>query len=369
MKVKQSDLTITAITSHADELWLRLRYPDGEPVCPYCGQKTRQYRCKDGRYKCNHCNRRYSSRVGTAFHNSKLTTAQIMLCLYLVLSQPAVSGITVARQVGISYNASRSLLQRVQLATEQTEVLTGVVAVDEVYLGGKWKYIHYQRKLRILRALGIVDEGDYRFTASQALQGIDKYKHPVFGGNDGERIFLLQMPCDFDKACITEVYEEHTSNVTVCVTDDSSIYTDWADTHEVNNHSRHKYRSDGGHSSNPIEGTFGHYRTAFRCGHVHCSEKYVQLYLNLFVFKWNNRRNSFYTMMANMIGCIARKRFRYKDIREYDGLQKYRIRAKEKENKRREFAAQVLRENSLAKSVTIDNHTYIRLSLSLVPTP
>lgn len=78
MKVKQSDLTITDITSHADELWLRLRYPDGEPVCPYCGQKTRQYLCKDGRYKCNHCNRRYSSRVGTAFHNSKCSVPRFL---------------------------------------------------------------------------------------------------------------------------------------------------------------------------------------------------------------------------------------------------------------------------------------------------
>ena len=364
MRVKQADLTIPYITTHAEELWLHLRYPDGEPVCPYCGQKTKQYRCNDGRYKCNHCNLRYSSRVGTAFHNTKLTTAQIMLCLYIVLSQPAVSGITVARQAGISYNASYAFLKRVQLATEQTAVLTGVVAVDEVYLGGKWKYIHYQRKLRILRALGLIGDDDHRFTTSQALQGIDKYKHPVFGGNDGERIFLLQMPSDFDKACITEAYEAHTRGVSVCVSDDSLLYTDWADTHEVNNHSKHEYRSHKGHSSNPIEGTFGHYRTSFRCGHVHCCEKYVQLYLNLFVFKWNNRRNSFYAMMANMIACIAHKRYRYKDIKEYDGLQKYRIRDMQKENKRRQFADMLLKENTLIKSVTIDNHTYTMQSLT-----
>ncbi|MBP5476801.1 MAG: IS1595 family transposase [Paludibacteraceae bacterium] len=314
MRVKQNDLTIQDIMHHADELWLLFRYSDGKPVCPYCGHQTKQYVCKDGRYKCNHCNHRYSSRVGTVFHNTKLTTKQIMLGLYLVLSQPTISGLTLARQVGITYNASWAFLKRVQVATEQTDVLTGVVAVDEVYLGGKWKYIHFKRKLQILRGLGLIGDSDFHFTQSQALQGIDRYKHPVFGGNDGHRIFLLQMPCDFDKECIMEAYNAHTANVTTCVTDDSSLYTNWKDAHEVNNHSKHKYRSEGGHSSNPIEGTFGHYRTMFRCGYVHCDEKYVQLYLNLFVFKWNNRNNTFYNMLANMVGCIKRKRCRYKDI-------------------------------------------------------
>lgn len=363
MRVKQADLTIPYITEHAEELWLHLRYPDGKTRCPYCGQQTKQYLCKGGRYKCNHCNRRYSSRVGTAFHNTKLTTAQIMLCLYLVLSQPTVSCLTLARQAGISYNASWSFLKRVQVATEQTEVLTGAVAVDEVYLGGKWKYIHYRRKLQILRRFGLIGEDDSRFTPSQALQCIDKYKHPVFGGNDGQRIFLLQMPAGFDKECIVEAYEEHTKDVRVCVSDQSPLYTDWKDEHEVNNHSKHKYSSKEGHSSNPVEGTFGHYKTTFRCGYVHCNEKYVQLYLNLFVFKWNNRNNTFYCMLANMIGCITRKRYRYKDIRTYDGLQKYRLRAQEKENERREFATMVLKENTFAASVTIDNHTYTRQML------
>ena len=358
MRVKQADLTIPYITTHAEELWLSLRYPDGKPKCPYCGQQAKQYLCKGGRYKCNHCNRRYSSRVGTAFHNTKLTTAQIMLCLYLVLSQPAISGVTMARQAGISYNASWSFLKRVQMATEQTETLTGVVAVDEVYLGGKWKYIHYQRKLQILRGFGLIGDDDFRFTPSQALQGIDKYKHPVFGGNDGQRIFLLQMPNGFDKDCIVEAYQEHTENVKVCVSDDSTLYADWKDEHEVNNHSKHRYRSENGHSSNPIEGTFGRYKTAFRCGYVHCNEKYVQLYLNMFVFKWNNRNNTFYTMFANMIGCVARKRFRYNDIKDYDGLEKYKSRAAEKEQKRRKLATEILDNNSLAESVTIDNHTY-----------
>ena len=187
MRVKQADLTIPYITEHAEELWLRLRYPDGKPRCPYCGQHTKQYLCKSGRYKCGHCNRRYSSRVGTAFHNTKLTTAQIMLSLYLILSQPTISGQTLARQVGISYNASWSLLKRVQVATEQTETLTGVVAVDEVYLGGKWKYIHYQRTLQILRRFGLIGKDDFRFTPSQALQGIAQRPNNARRPNNGQQ--------------------------------------------------------------------------------------------------------------------------------------------------------------------------------------
>ncbi|MBR5824220.1 MAG: IS1 family transposase [Paludibacteraceae bacterium] len=65
MKIKKSDMNIIHIINNAEAIWLRFRWKNGIPVCPYCERKTKQYLCKNNRYKCNHCNRKYSSRVKT----------------------------------------------------------------------------------------------------------------------------------------------------------------------------------------------------------------------------------------------------------------------------------------------------------------
>ena len=363
MKVKQSDLTLLDIAQNADSLWLQLRWKEGKPQCPYCHKEHKQYLCRDGRYKCDCCNHRYSSRTGTAFHNSKLSIRQIMLCIYVILMHPAVSAMTLSRSVGITYNTGLGLLKRIQLATEQQQQLTGTVAVDEVYLGGRWRFIRYTRKLQILRRLGLIGEDVFHFTASEACQGIDQYKKPVFGGNDGDKIFLLHLPTGFDKECITDCFGHHTTDVQRFVSDDSALYGDWPIPHEVNNHSHHQYRSGNGYSSNSVEGTFSHYRTDFEYAHMHCESKYLQLYLNLFVFKWNNRKESFMGMLGNLLELISSRKCTSKDIRSYDGLAAYKAKAQQKEQERLAFARELLEGNYMIHSVEIDGRTYDHTSI------
>ena len=316
MKIKQSDMNNIYVIEHAEDIWLRFRWKDGLPVCPYCQSKKKQYKCKDCRYKCNCCNRRYSSRVKTIFQNSKLSTQKIVLAIYHILSTNAISAISLARLIGVSYDTSWLLMKRLQYATSQDISVTGIVALDEVYLGGRWRNLHWKKKLEILHDCQIIPPEKQRFTLSEAGQARDAYKTPVFGGTDGERVFLQCLQNKFTSTDIQNLIQQFVQDAETIVTDDSSLYNFLSDNHEINCHSHKQYRSKNGYSSNSIEGVFSHFKRRFRYATVHCKDGYMQLYLNLFVAKWNKRDCTMEEIWVSIFGYITGKTCRVKDIKE-----------------------------------------------------
>ena len=355
MKVKKSDMDLIHIIKNAEEIWLRFRWKDGQPVCPYCEKKTKQYHCKDNRYKCNHCNRKYSSRVKTVFQNSKLSTTQIVCAIFIVLAENAISATGLARIVKVCYNTSWFLIKRLQHALVQDTPISGIVALDEVYLGGRWKNKHWKKKLELLHYWGIIPPEQQHFNISEASQAISLSKTPVFGGNNGDVIFLKILPNNFNAKNLETLLKQHTKDIDLYISDDSGLYNDILATREVNCHSRKQYISPNGYSSNSIEGTFSHYKRNFGYASTHCENYYLQLYLNLFVFKWNTRNCSMEESWSCLFGYITKTTCRYKDIKEYCKQQSSKDYIKVMKQKKREeeqYIADYLgNKNSIIKSI------------------
>lgn len=353
MKPIKSDIPIQKLLIRSEELFTHYR---GGVRCPYCGQVHKQYRCADGRYRCSICNRRYSLKVGTIFQSSKLSYETIVLGMWFVLAQNVLSSITLAKLLSISISSAWLFIKKLQYSTNQTVKLSDEVSVDEMYLGGSWSNKHTLDKISLLRKYDIIDEDKYQFTPSEALKCISLYKSPVFGGNDGNNIFLIQTPTGLTSRTIKKIFKEHTDNVSVTVSDDSELYNDWITPIDINTHSKRRYRTANGRTSNSIEGTFSHYKNRFRGSHIHCHRKYIQLYLNLFVFKWNTRND---TMDASLTQLFARINTicTYKHIRAYDSLSVYDT--VDKMKKAREQAELLLNSlGAIAESVTIKGRTY-----------
>lgn len=327
MKTKRLDPTLVECSEqHPMEFWQHYRWQDGKPVCPYCHSNDKQYNCSDGRYKCGHCKKRYSAFVGTVFQNTKLDIKKIVKGILFLFVMQSVSAVELSSYLNVNYDTAYLFLKRLQMAAKQDMKLSCEVAIDEVYMGGKWKNKHYRRKRDILSTNGIISSSRTHFTPAEAALGMDICKRPVYGGNDRKHIFLEQMSYRFDRKDVARIFGQHTENVSVCVSDDSSLYKDWISPLEVNNHSKKQYATENGLSSNRIEGVFSHLRTWFRSAHGHCKEKYLQLYLNWFVFKWNHRELSFRDMFGALMGYITRGVCRYRDVRQYDALSMYRER-------------------------------------------
>ena len=54
-------------------------------VCPYCGEHHCVIR-KDGKFRCNHCKRNFSCKVGTIFEDSNLSLVKWFIAMYLISS-------------------------------------------------------------------------------------------------------------------------------------------------------------------------------------------------------------------------------------------------------------------------------------------
>lgn len=323
-KYKQS---ILYISLHAKEIFNRLRWPHGV-VCPYCGE-VHIWKFKNGTYKCSKCKRHFSDTSNTIFHATKIPLTYWLVALYLLTMGKGISSEELSKYLGITQKTAWYLLHKIRYAFKPDgTVLEGDVAVDEVYLGGKWSSIIIPKKIDILKKYGLWYEGDRKRTwhKKNIQRAISEYKQPVYGMNDGQNIVLMAVPNRFDSQDLLQLTLEYTGNVKHLISDQSHLYKEIANTGiEViqMNHSKGDFKN-GDYSSNRIEGTFSHLKRRHRLQYVRPNKKYIQLYLNEFCFRWNNReQGSMDRLSAGMCLCVTRGKITRKDIDSYNWREKF----------------------------------------------
>jgi transposase-like protein len=122
-----------------------VRWPNG-PVCPYCSSDKATAAPKERRYHCNSCNTSYSVTVGTIFHRTHLPLQKWFLALTLTLNaRKGLSARQLARDIHVTKDTAWRIAMKIRDAmseTEQRHLLTGVVEMDETYMGGKPRRRH-----------------------------------------------------------------------------------------------------------------------------------------------------------------------------------------------------------------------------------
>lgn len=119
---------------------IQSRWPDGF-VCPRCGHneyfwiKTRKL------LRCKKCGYDASPTAGTVMHHSKMPLTTWFQAAYLVTTHtPGISALQLQRQLGIpSYQTAFTILHKLRAGTvrQDRSKLSGIVEVDETYIGGK----------------------------------------------------------------------------------------------------------------------------------------------------------------------------------------------------------------------------------------
>jgi transposase-like protein len=121
-----------------------IRWPDS-PVCPHCGESKRKpYRLKSQTrrlWKCAACRKQYTVTVGTIFESSHIPLHKWLWAFFLLCSsKKGMSAHQLHRMLGITYKSAWFMAHRIRYAMEQppfTSRLSGMVEVDETYIGGK----------------------------------------------------------------------------------------------------------------------------------------------------------------------------------------------------------------------------------------
>lgn len=310
-------LSTRQVILHADELFHQARWLNGIVYCPYCGEVHRIYDCKNG-YKCGKCGRRFSDRTKTLLHGSKLPTVVWMQAIYEVFTDNFISSTQLAIKLHINQKSAWLLLAKLKMGLVQDDyLLNGIIAQDEMYIGGSLSNYHYGRKLDLLRKNRYIlpDERRYSKTAIFALNST--LKQPVFGMNNGNQIILYATPNPIKSSYIKYVYNKHVERGSITVADESKLYNDWDGELETNNHHNNQYITKGGYTSNPIENTFSWYKRGF-VKITHC--KYHQLYLNEFVFRYNTRHLSHTERFREALKHTIGRTITYNDIKRQKPL-------------------------------------------------
>src|SRR6266705_768658 len=139
----------------------RLRWGAGGPQCPKCGGRKVSHLRKRNQLDCNSCRHRFSVTTGTVFHDSHLPLWKWFLATYLMTdAKKGVSANQLKRELAVSYKTAWYLCHRIRSAMEQVspEMLSGIVEVDETYIGGKARNMHKDVRARRITGTGGIDK-------------------------------------------------------------------------------------------------------------------------------------------------------------------------------------------------------------------
>jgi hypothetical protein len=139
------------ITYLADRRW-----KDGV-VCPTCGSKKVSFLASRSLWQCKtrHPKAQFSIKVGTIFEDSAIGLDKWLLAMWqLANCKNGISSYELHRAIGVSQKTAWFMLQRIRLAMQDDRTggkLNGEIEIDETYIGGKVRNMHYERKQRVMK--------------------------------------------------------------------------------------------------------------------------------------------------------------------------------------------------------------------------
>jgi transposase-like protein len=273
-----------------------LRWPEG-PVCPHCGESERQaYRLSvKGTtrrvWKCRACRKQFTVMVGTIFEDSHVPLNKWLLAFYLLCSsKKGMSAHQLHRMLGVTYKTAWFMAHRIRYAMQQPPfraALTGVVEVDETYVGGKRRSPN-KRKYKPL--------DPHAPDPRRAKSGRGTDKTPVVLLVERGGMARSYRVANVSGAEIKDVIRKNVDRSAHLRTDSFGSYKGLAKeyaSHEVVNHLDEWVRGDV--HTNTAENFFSILKRGINGIYHHVSEAHLPRYLDEFDFRYNTRSAMGYT--------------------------------------------------------------------------
>jgi transposase-like protein len=255
--------------------------------CVYCSSENINPLPKELRHHCNGCRKSFSVTVGTIFHRTHIELQKWFLVMSLMLNaRKGLSSYQIARDLGMRRPTVWSMMHRIRkaMASNQGELLSGIVEMDETYIGGK------------PRPKNNKDDDDFtppkrgRGTDKECVVGMiergGKVKTKHHSKKEGNRL-------DF-KSLHNILFKNISPESTTLMTDDFKGYKPFRKvmSHLSVNHSKKQWVNGVAHT-NTIESFWAIVKRGIKGQFHFVSPKYLPMYLNEFCFRFNNKENEF----------------------------------------------------------------------------
>lgn len=275
------------------------RWPQG-PVCPVCQKGDRITVRAGGFYRCNACKEDFTVRTGSIFERSHVPLHKWLYSMYLlVTARKGISSLQLSKQIGITQKSAWFVLGRLREACgADLKVLSGIVEVDEAYIGGLEANKHASKRQKFGRG-----------TVGKAA---------VLGMRErGGRTVALPVG-DVNIATLHRAIHKHIEAGSTIHSDEHAAYQGlgglFFQTATVN-HGAGEYVRDGVHT-NSIESVWAVLKRGIHGVYHKASEKHLRRYVDEFTFRLNegNVKRHTFERLNDLIAAAARRRITYKEL-------------------------------------------------------
>lgn len=308
------DLTLPQIMARfsteekAIEYFETIRWADGV-VCPHCGNNDQskfwkikgneEKKVRVGLRQCAECKKQFRVTVGTIFEDSHIPLNLWLVAWYLMCgAKKGISAKQMQRHLGLgSYKSAWFLCHRIRHAMQDPVFegkLTGVVEVDETYVGG------YQT----------AEDRKIKDNKTPVVSLVER------GGKKRSMVMKRVTSKNLQETIMNHVH--HTATV---VTDENNAYRylHHAFDHRSVKHMANEYarrEKDMVVHSNTVESSFSLLKRGVIGSFHHVSEQHLPLYLAEFDFRWNSRKDKDGKRTVEGLRKTAGKRLLMKSPRE-----------------------------------------------------
>ncbi len=313
-----------------------LRWGDGTPPCPHCGDTERAYflnpangtsrKTRTGAnserrvWKCGACRKQFSVMTGTIFHGSKVSLRTWLFIIFeMCSSKNGIAAREVERKYGLTPKTAWFVTQRIREGMKRDPLvgmMRGTVVADETWIGGSLendKRLH-TKPVRLAP------------TEKRGSGGLWQNKTAVVSLVDTEtgEVRSKVVP-DVTGATLRKVIAEQVDMAnTTLMTDEATTYATFSSefaAHETVNHRQDEYVRYEGEcviTSNAAENFFSQLKRSIDGTHHHVSRVHLDRYLAEFDFRHSTRKLSDTARMSKLMGQVEGRRLTYRPLTSGD---------------------------------------------------
>ena len=299
------------------------RWPDG-CACIDCGsvdvyqmrQAKSPARQKNFRWRCRDCKYQFTVKTGTIFEDSPVPMHKWIHALWLsAASKKGVAALELQRTIQVAYRTALFMLHRIRfcMGTEPQELLSGVVEVDETYLGGKPRRVSKQERERLAA------EGQ---EPPKSKRGRGTSKTPIVVAVQRDGSIKREAIANITAANLKQFLRGAVALSAEVVTDELNVYpkaTEGYARHRTTNHAQYEFArvDDDGFNvhSNTAESSHALLKRGLIGVWHRMSQKRMPYYLANTDFLWNTRRISDGDRVLALVRSVEGKRLTVKRYR------------------------------------------------------